>query len=126
MIILFKSYFRWAFTLLLTEILIAVYLHDALIRPFGGDFLVVILLYCMIKSFSDMNPVKAALGVLLFAYVVEVSQYFHLVNLLGLGGSNIARLLLGNSFSFADLLAYTLGIALVIVIERIRTGQKLS
>ncbi|HVV54093.1 MAG TPA: DUF2809 domain-containing protein [Mucilaginibacter sp.] len=126
MILFYKSYFRWALILLAAEILIAVYLHDAIIRPYGGDFLAVILLYCAVKSFSDANPVKVGIGVLLFAYAIEISQYFHLVNLLGLQRSNMARLLLGTSFSLTDMLTYTLGIALVIVIEKIRTTAKSS
>ena len=51
MVIFNKTYFLLALLLLLAEVLIALYLHDALIRPYGGDFLVVILLYCFVKSF---------------------------------------------------------------------------
>ncbi|MBS1525099.1 MAG: DUF2809 domain-containing protein [Bacteroidetes bacterium] len=126
MFILYKPYFRWACAVLTMEILIAVYLHDALIRPYGGDFLVVILLYCLVKSFWNANPIKAAGAVLLFACTAEVSQYFHLVRLLGLQGSYTAKLLLGTSFSFTDILAYVSGIALVIAIESIRSGPKSS
>lgn len=119
-------YFILAVLLLLIEILIGLYLHDALVRPYGGDFLVVILLYCLVKSIACTPVIKTAIGVLIFSYLVEISQYFHLVKLLGLQHSRIAALILGCSFSFTDLLCYTLGILLVILIEKIRIGLKIS
>lgn len=112
--------------LLLTELLIGIYMHDAIVRPYGGDFLVVILLYCFIKSFIDTSVMNTAIGVLIFAYAVEISQYFHLVKLLGLARYRVALLILGNSFSSSDLLCYTQGILLVVLVEKIRIGQKLS
>ncbi|WP_419801993.1 DUF2809 domain-containing protein [Mucilaginibacter sp.] len=112
-----KTYFLFTILLFLTEVFIAVYLHDEIIRPYGGDFLVVILIYCFVKSFFN-TPVKAtALAVLLFSYLIETLQYFHLVDLLGLEKHTIARIVIGTSFAWTDLLAYTLGILLVLIVE---------
>lgn len=111
------NYFITALLLFAIEIIIARYFHDAIIRPFGGDFLVVILIYCFVQSFFNVNTMAAVAGVLVFAYVVEVSQYYHLINLLGLENSTTARLILGTSFSWTDMLMYTLGMVLVIVAE---------
>ncbi|MDB5142384.1 MAG: hypothetical protein JWQ66_1097 [Mucilaginibacter sp.] len=124
MFIINKTYLLLAVLLLLAEVLIALYLHDALIRPYGGDFLVVILLYCFVKSFVDAPVFTTACYVLVFAYVVEISQYFHLVHLLGLQNSRIAVLMMGTCFSFTDMLVYTLGILLVIVTEKIKVSLK--
>jgi DNA integrity scanning protein DisA with diadenylate cyclase activity len=99
-------------------------LHDAFIRPYGGDFLVVILIYCFVKTWIDTPVVKTALGVLVFAYLVEVSQYFHLVNLLGWQNSGTARMLMGTSFSFIDLLTYTLGVGFIIIAEKILNHEQ--
>ena len=119
-----KTYFLLALLLLAIEFLIGFYAHDAIIRPYGGDFLVVILLYCFVKSFIDLSVLPVAGGVLLFAYAVEVSQYFHLVSLLGLENSKVAKILLGTTFSVIDLLLYTLGILLVIIIESLWRSLK--
>jgi len=108
--------------LLIAEVIIGVYIHDAFIRPYGGDFLVVILIYCFVKSFFDVPVRTTAISVLLFAYAVEISQYFHLVNVLGLERSGLAKILLGTSFSFTDLLMYTLGIATVFVLEHLKAS----
>ncbi|MDF2432781.1 MAG: hypothetical protein JWP44_2412 [Mucilaginibacter sp.] len=119
-----KFYFQFALLLFATEVLIGRYMHDAVVRPYGGDFLVVILLYCLVKSFSNAPSLLTAIYVLLFAYAVEISQYFHLVNVLGLQHSKTAKILLGTSFSFVDLLTYTFGILLVIVVENVRVSLK--
>jgi hypothetical protein len=121
MIGFYKTYFLGTLLLLFIELVIGTYIHDNLIRPFGGDFLVVILLYCAIKSFIDFPVWRTAMYVLVFAYVIEISQYFHLVKLLGLQNSNFAKIILGTTFSFTDLLAYTFGILLVLLIEKIKT-----
>jgi hypothetical protein len=121
MIGFYKTYFLLALLLFFTEVFIGIYVHDTLIRPFGGDFLVVILLYCAIKSFIDFPVWRTAMYALVFAYAIEVSQYFHLVYLLGLQNSKLAQIILGTTFSFTDLLAYTFGILLVLLIEKIKT-----
>ncbi|MDX1941424.1 MAG: DUF2809 domain-containing protein [Saprospiraceae bacterium] len=115
-----RTYFIWTILLLIIEILIALYLHDPIIRPYGGDFLVIILIYCFVKSFVKVSNFKAAIGVLIFSYVVEILQYFKIVRILRLQDSNIANIMIGTSFAWADLLAYTLGIAFVLGVEQIK------
>jgi hypothetical protein len=58
----------------------------------------------------------AAAGVLLFAYVIETLQYFDLVGKLGLKHSRIANIVIGNSFAWLDILAYTLGILTIVIV----------
>jgi len=111
-------YFVLALALLAIEVAIAAFLHDAYIRPFGGDFLVVILIYCIVKSAATIPVNNALAGVLLFAYLVEISQYFHLIKLLGLQSSLAARLILGTSFAWTDMLMYTLGVLAVWLLEK--------
>ena len=120
------GYFLMFWLLLITELLIGIYIRDSFIRPYGGDFLVVMLLYCFVKSFIDASVGKTAVGVLAFAYLIELSQYFHLAKFWGLEHSRTALLILGNSFSFSDLLCYTLGILLALFVEKIRMGRNLS
>jgi hypothetical protein len=114
------TYFVLALMLLAVEIGIAVYVKDAYIRPFGGDFLVVILIYCAIKSFINCPLNSTVIFVLLFAYVIEVLQYFHFADLIGLQAYPVARIILGTYFAWTDMLMYTLGMLLVWVVERSR------
>jgi hypothetical protein len=115
-----RNYFILTILLFLTEIAIAIYVHDDFIRPYFGDFLVVILLYCFVKSFVKVSVLIAASFVLIFSFGIEIAQYFNMVEKLGLQHSKIARVVLGNSFAWMDLLAYVLGILTVIGIETLR------
>jgi hypothetical protein len=115
-----KGYFLLALLLFIIEVLIAAFAHDRFVRPYVGDFLVVIFLYCFVRSFFKTPYLWVAVSVLLFSYVVEVSQYFHFIRHLGLQQSRLANLILGSGFEWKDLVAYTLGILLVIGIEKQR------
>lgn len=119
-----KQYFFVATLLFLIEVLIARYLNDQFIRPYGGDFLVVILIYCFIRSFFKVSTLHAAIGTLIFAYLIEFLQYLHIIQTLGLQNSKIANVVLGNRFEWIDILAYTLGIATVLLVERIRLQNR--
>ena len=119
-------YFIAALLLFITEVLIALFVHDQFIRPYIGDFLVVILIYCFVKSFLNTPVVPTALGVLVFAYTVELLQYFRIVEVLGLQHSRAARIIIGSSFEWQDILAYTLGILMVVLVEKRRTIFKKS
>jgi len=119
---MFKLNFKYlALTVLLfvTEVLIALYMHDAFIRPYGGDVLVGILIYCFVKSFLNTAVMPTALTVLVFCYMIEVLQYFHYVQLLGLQNSKLARIVLGTGFSWIDMQCYTAGMLIVLLVERI-------
>lgn len=114
-----RSYFILTILLFLIEITIALYLHDTFIRPYFGDFLVVILLYCFLKSFLNLSVWIAAGLVLVFSFTIEIAQYFNMVEKLGLRDYKIATVVLGNSFAWMDLLAYIIGILTVISFEKI-------
>ncbi len=117
-----KTYCLLTVLLFAIEVFIGTCMHDKYIRPFGGDFLEVILIYCFVKSLFALPVNTAAIATLFFAYVVEVSQYLKLVNHLGLKNAAWANILLGNSFSWMDMLMYTLGILLTVAIERLTQG----
>lgn len=113
-----RTYFSLAATLFAIEVLIAKYVHDRLIRPYIGDLLVVILIYCFVKAFLKTPVLKTALAVLAFAFLIEALQYFRIVHRLGLQHSRAARIIIGTAFEWSDLLAYTCGIAVVLLVER--------
>lgn len=119
-----KIYFVLTVLLFITEVLIAIYAHDNFIRPYVGDYLVVILIYCFCMSFVSAPVWKTALAALLFSYLIETLQYFNLVDILGLQHSRIANIIIGNSFAWADIIAYTLGIFTVIAVEYFLAGRK--
>ncbi len=118
-----KKYLVASIILFLVEVFIGIYVHDTIVRPYIGDLLFVVLLYCMLKAVCNMAVMKAGIVVLLFAYLVETLQYFNIANVLGLGNYKFARILIGNSFSRADMACYTIGIAIVLLVEKLNHKQ---
>ncbi|WP_140485210.1 DUF2809 domain-containing protein [Flavobacterium sp. GSA192] len=114
-----KTYFTFTVLLFLVETLIALFVHDQLIRPYFGDVLIVILIYCFLKSFLNFSVWTTAIIVFCFSFFVEFTQYIDLIGKLGLEHSGIAKAILGNSFSYLDLFAYATGILVVLIFEKI-------
>lgn len=115
-----KKYFVAAVILFLVEIFIAIYVQDSFIRPYGGDFLVVILLYCVVKSYLKVPVEKAIFGVLLFSWIIEALQYLKIINLLGIEENKIFSVILGNHFEWLDLLLYTMAGFVIFGVEQSR------
>lgn len=113
-----KNYFYLTITLFLTEVLIALFVKDTLIRPFLGDVLVVILIYCFLRIFLKINYWKTAIGVLLFAFMIEILQYFDYVKLLGLENNRLFSVIMGRTFEILDFAAYFAGFLLIISAEK--------
>lgn len=119
-------YFGWSVVLFLVELCIALFVDDALIRPYVGDVLVVILIYAVVRAFFRVAILPAAIAVLLFAFGVEILQYFNIVEVLGLKSSAIARTVIGTTFVWEDLVAYTVGIVILLALERAVGRYKLE
>lgn len=112
------KHFSFALILFITEVLIALFVRDKFVRPYVGDYLVVILIYCAVRTFVNASTWKIATGVLLFSYAIEVLQFFRIVDRLGLAGNTLAKTVIGYGFEWWDMLAYTLGIVTVLLLER--------
>ena len=113
-----KNYLGLTILIFVIEVLIALFVRDTVVRPYLGDVLVVILLYCFIKSFINLPAFPVAMVVLLFAFTIEFLQYVNLVEMLGLEKSRLARTVLGTSFAWLDLVSYTVGLLVVLVVEK--------
>lgn len=94
--------------LFVIEVFIATQLNSyPFIRAYFGDFLVVILLYCAIKTVWEVDAKYLAINVFIFATVLEIGQYFQIADQLHLTGW--ARIAVGTNFSFHDLIMYAAG-----------------
>ncbi len=107
-------YFYATVLLFLIEVFIGVFIHDSFIRPFGGDVLVVILIYCFVKSFWKIRPNVAITGVFIFACIVEWLQYLNIIDILGIRQYKLLVIILGSSFDWNDILAYATGSAILL------------
>jgi uncharacterized membrane protein YfcA len=86
-----RSWLYGAGCLLCVEVFIAAFLHDRIVRPYVGDLLAVVFLYCLVRSVVT-TPVRPT----------------------------VAAVLLGNHFEWGDMLAYTLGAAGILAAERVK------
>lgn len=101
--------FSLSILLLVTEIAIVIFLKEGFIRHTFGDYLVVILLYNLIRTFLFIKNNHIAHITLLIAFIIEFIQLTPFLKLLSLEHHKLANLILGNTFSVSDLMAYTLG-----------------
>jgi Protein of unknown function (DUF2809) len=112
-----RRYACYTAALFLVEIFIAVFIDDVFVRPFIGDVLVVILIYCLVRTFAKIRCRTAALSVLAFACAIETLQYFKLVDILGVRKYKIIAIAIGSTFDWKDLIAYILGTTIVLGLE---------
>lgn len=101
--------------LTLTEVLIALFLHGGFVRNYLGDVIVIGVVYCFIQAIigGHFNSYAAAVGVMIFAFIVELLQKINIVDILGLGGIPFFRTLIGTSFSPIDFICYAAGSAII-------------
>ncbi|MBE6648286.1 MAG: DUF2809 domain-containing protein [Ruminococcaceae bacterium] len=122
-----------ALVIFLSEVYIALFVSDNFIRPYFGDVLVTALICCFIRIFlpvSENYSVKRKsvyllpVFVFIFSVCVEIGQYFHYVDLMGLGHIQFFRVVMGMGFAFEDILCYLAGCIAFFLIEcAIRTRK---
>ena len=112
-----------ALALFVIEVLIALYVRDAFIRPFGGDILVTVLLCCLLRALFVRRIPFLPLWVLLFAFAVEFAQALGIASLIPEGWT-VLRIAVGSSFSVWDLVCYAVGCAAFAAAEWLLTGRK--
>lgn len=114
------KYFVWALALLGVELLIAtVFSRIGFIRGYIGDVLVVILLYYLVLSFvKEKHKKKLIGGIFVFAVTVEVLQYLGVATYLGFDKGSLGYILLGNHFSWGDIISYGVGCLFLLLITK--------
>ncbi len=104
--------------LFLIEAFIALFVHDSFIRPLVGDVLVIVLMYTFIKIFITKSIPFLPLYLFSFATVIEVGQYFNILERLRLEQYRLLRIILGATFDMKDILCYFIGAVLLLLGQR--------
>ncbi|MBP3327534.1 MAG: DUF2809 domain-containing protein [Clostridia bacterium] len=107
------------FAVFVLEVLIALFVNDSFIRPFGGDILVTVLLCLFVRAFFPVKTKLLPVYVFLFAVAVEICQYFDVVKLLGFENNVLISTIVGRSYSFIDIICYGVGCVAFFIIEQI-------
>ena len=106
-----------AAVLLAVEVLIALFVRDAFVRPYLGDVLAVILVFAGIRAVIATGPWTAAAVALSIAVVIEFGQLIGVLDILGLAHHQWLRIVLGTGFDVKDLLAYGVGALLAVWLD---------
>lgn len=117
------TYLIIAAVLFSIEVLIAVTLDSGFIRHTFGDYLIVMLMYCFIKSITNLSVNTSALLTLFIAFSVELLQLTPILEIANLNQYKLARIVFGTTFSVSDLVAYSAGVITILIIEYYRYGK---
>jgi hypothetical protein len=121
------KYFLLTLLIFLVEILIATKLSGIFfVRAYLGDVIVVMLMYTFVKSFVKVNDQKLILGILIFSFMVEFAQYFHIAEKLGFRPGSLMYIVIGNSFSWIDNLCYAVGCLILYIFVRTTNNDGLT
>lgn len=99
--------------------LIALFVRDRFVRPYLGDVLAVVLVYCGLRTVLPLRPVPAAALAFAIGALVEIGQAVGILDLLGLRDNQVAVVVLGSGFEWLDFVAYAAGAVLALSGERI-------
>jgi len=106
--------------LLLLEVIIALFVHDRFIRPYIGDALVVVVIYCFVRIFIRDRIKLLPVYIFIFAVIIELLQFFNIAGLLGLGGNALARVIIGTSFDWKDIICYAVGCVFIVIMSKVK------
>lgn len=120
-----RLFFLCALALLaLCIAIVLLFRTQAFVRGFVGDVLIVMLIYSACKALADFPSGRLALATLAFAFAVEAGQGLRLLALLGIPENLFTRLVFGAVFDAWDLLAYTIGVALIYGVDRVTISER--
>lgn len=110
--------------LLLLEVFIALFVHGGFIRNYGGDIIVVWVIYALVRVLLPDRLKTLPVWVFVFSTCVEVLQYIDIVSILGFQDNAFLRTLIGTSFSWGDILCYLVGCIPLGIFEYFKDKRK--
>jgi hypothetical protein len=100
--------------------------HYSFIPLFIGDVLWALMVYFIVRFLVIKATVKqVVIYSLLFCYAIEISQLYKAPWIDSLRHTLFGRLVLGDTFLWGDLLSYTAGVAIGVLVDRLFRNPKL-
>ena len=112
-----KKYILTFIILLIIEYLIGT-LKQGIIRENIGDILVVPCIYTLLRIILPNKIKHLSLYVLVFAIIIELLQLSNITTLIS-NNNKILNIALGSTFDIKDIISYTIGYILIILIEHL-------
>jgi len=90
------------------------------INTYLGDALWAVMIYLFTAVLlHDRKLLQIALASLLFCYLIEISQLYHGPWIDAIRNTRLGGLVLGFGFLWTDIIAYTMGIGVMLAIESV-------
>jgi hypothetical protein len=90
------------------------------INTYLGDALWAVMIYLMMATIGKSWSVnRVALYSILFCYVIELSQLYHAPWIDAIRNTRLGGLVLGFGFLWSDIIAYSIGVTTMFLIEKI-------
>lgn len=109
--------------ILLVEVIIALFVKDTIIRPYGGDLLVIILIYTLVRGITPKAIKLLPIYIFLFAVLVELAQYYRVMYMLNLHENKVLSTIIGTSFDIKDIFAYLIATVALIIWECVNKNR---
>lgn len=90
--------------------------HTQFIRGSASDIIATMFVFFSVLSFFRIRHSILAIFTFSFALAIEIGQYFHLADQLGLARGSVLSILLGNHFSIYDIFCYGIGVYISLVL----------
>jgi hypothetical protein len=107
-----------AVAIFIVECLIAAFVRDAWIRPYGGDVLAVVLVFACLRTFVNLSTRALAGMAFAVGVLVEIFQWAELPVKLGLAQYPSLRIVIGTTFAWGDVGCYALGACIAWWLDR--------
>jgi hypothetical protein len=104
--------------LFVVEVVIALFVRDAFVRPYLGDVLATAMVYFAARSIAPVGRRLAACAAFGLGVVIELGQALDVLEHLGLGQQPWARVVFGGVFDLKDLACYAVGVGLAVLVDR--------
>ncbi|HBY21542.1 MAG: hypothetical protein A2Y24_06110 [Clostridiales bacterium GWE2_32_10] len=119
-----KIYMGIFLILVVVEVMIALFVHDTIIRPYIGDVLIVFLMYSFIRGIVEKQIKLLPLYLFIFSTLVELAQYFQIVKMLNLQENKLFSIIIGARFDIKDILCYLVASIVLFVWEKMDKNEK--
>lgn len=90
------------------------------IESYSGDILWALMVFVMFAFiFNKKSTLSIVVYAIFFSYAIELSQLYHAPWIDSIRSTTIGALVLGFGFLWSDILCYTVGIAIAVVLDKV-------
>ena len=113
-----KSRIGWFIVICITVALGLASRHFKVVPLFVGDILWATMVYFIVRFLFISKPIKfIAIASLIFSYAIETLQLYKAPWIDSIRPTLFGRLVLGSTFNWGDMISYTLGVGLAVLVD---------